>query len=99
MIRPLSDRVLVKPLEADEKTASGIVLPSTATERPQKGKVMAVGPGKFDEDGEKRVPLEVKVGDIVLYAKYGPTEIKEGGEELLLVREEDILAVIEKEKK
>lgn len=97
MIRPLADRVLVRQLEADEKTASGIVLPSTAAEKPQKGEVIAVGPGRID-DGD-RIPAEVQPGDIVLYAKYGPTEITEDGEELLLIDEKDILAVIETEKK
>jgi chaperonin GroES len=93
MIRPLADRVLVKPLEEDEKTPSGLVLPETAKEKPQKGKVLVVGPGRT-EDG-KVIPIAVKKGDVVLYAKYGPSELKDGSDELLLVREEDILAVIE----
>jgi chaperonin GroES len=90
-LQPLADRVLVKPIEKEEKTKSGIYLPDTAKEKPQEGEVLAVGPGKMSEDG-KRIPLEIKVGDVVLYAKYGGTEIKVDGEDLMILRESDILA-------
>jgi chaperonin GroES len=90
-IQPLGDRVVVKPLEQEEKTKSGIYLPDTAKEKPQEGKVLAVGPGKMSEDG-KRLPMDVAVGDIVIYAKYGGTDIKEDGVELIILRESDILA-------
>ena len=93
MIKPLGDRVVIKALEREEKTKSGIVLPDTAKEKPQEGKVVAVGKGRY-EDG-KWVPLDVKVGDTVLYGKYAGTEIKHQGKEYLIVRENDILAVIE----
>ena len=93
-IHPLGDRVVIKPLEAEEKTKGGIVLPDTAKEKPQEGKVVAVGKGKASEEG-KIQPLEVKVGDKVLYGKYSGTEItSKEGEELLIVREEDILAIV-----
>jgi chaperonin GroES len=94
-LKPLGDRLIVRAIEEDEKTASGIVLPDTAKEKPQKGKVVAVGDGKLDEDG-KRVPLEVKAGDEVLYSKYGGTEIKDpdSGEDLLVLRESDVLAKV-----
>jgi len=88
MIKPLADRVVVKPIEREETTKGGIVIPDTAKERPQEGEVVAVGPGKF-EDG-KRIPMEVKVGDRVLFAKYGGTEVKIDGEEYLVLRESDI---------
>jgi chaperonin GroES len=91
MIKPLADRVVVKPMEREETTKGGIVIPDTAKERPQEGEVVAVGPGKF-EDG-KRIPMEVKVGDRVLFAKYGGTEVKIDGEEYLVLRESDILAI------
>src|SRR3954466_14689524 len=94
-LKPLGDRLLVRPVEEEETTASGLVLPDTAKEKPQKGKVLAVGDGKFDEDGEKRIPLEVSVGDEVLYSKYGGTEIKVDGEGLLVLRESDVLAKVE----
>ena len=90
-IQPLGDRVVVKPLEKEEKTKGGIFLPDTAKEKPQEGKVLAVGPGKMSEDG-KRVPLDVKVGDRVIYAKYGGTEIKVDDVDLIILREADILA-------
>ena len=93
-IKPLADRVVLKVLEAEEKTASGIVLPDTAKEKPQQGKVLAVGPGKVADDG-KAVPMSVKVGDTVLFAKYAGTEVKYKGEELLILKESDILAVVE----
>lgn len=92
-VRPLADHVLVKPTKQEEKTASGIVLPDSAKEKPQEGEVMAVGNGKY-VDGELR-PLEVKVGDKVIYSKYGGDEIKIDNEELKLVAESDILAIIE----
>ena len=88
---PLGDKVVVKPSTKEEVTKGGIVIPDTAKEKPQEGTVLAVGPGKMTEEG-KRIPLDVKVGDIVVYAKYGGTEIKEGDEELIILRESDILA-------
>ena len=94
-LKPLSDRVIVQAIEEEETTASGIVLPDTAREKPQKGKVVAVGDGRYDEDGEKRIPLDVAQGDTVLYSKYGGTEIKVDGEELLVLRESDVLAKVE----
>jgi chaperonin GroES len=93
MLRPCGDRVLVKPNVEEEKTAGGIVLPDTAKERPQWGEVIAVGAGKWDESGKSRIPMEVKVGDKVVFAKYGGTEVKVDGEEYLILRESDILAV------
>ncbi|MGI6130415.1 MAG: 10 kDa chaperonin [Firmicutes bacterium ADurb.BinA052] len=93
MLRPCGDRVLVKPNVEEEKTAGGIVLPDTAKERPQWGEVIAVGAGKWDESGKNRIPMEVKVGDRVVFAKYGGTEVKVDGEEYLILRESDILAV------
>jgi chaperonin GroES len=95
-IKPLEDRVLVQSLEAETTTASGLVIPDTAKEKPQEGKVVAVGPGRFDEDGEKRIPLDVKVGDVVIYSKYGGTEVKYAGTEYLLLGARDILAIVEK---
>jgi chaperonin GroES len=92
-LQPLSDRVVVRANERDEMTVSGIVLPDTAKEKPQEGTIVAVGPGRLDEQG-KRVALEVKVGDTVLYAKYAGTEVKVGGEDLLILRETDVLAVL-----
>ena len=93
-LKPLGDRLIVRALEEEEKTASGLVLPDTAKEKPQKGKVLAVGDGKLDDAG-KRVPLDVSEGDEVLYSKYGGTEIKVNGEELLVLRESDVLARVE----
>jgi chaperonin GroES len=90
-LEPLGDRVVVKPSSKEEVTKGGIVIPDTAKEKPQEGKVVAVGPGRMTEDG-KRVAMDVKVGDIVIYAKYGGTEIKEDDEELIILRESDILA-------
>ena len=95
-IKPLEDRIVVKPLEAEQTTASGLVIPDTAKEKPQEGEVLAVGPGRFDDEGEKRIPLDVKVGDTVLYSKYGGTEVKYDGEEFLILSARDVLAVIEK---
>ena len=94
-LKPLGDRLIVKAVEEEETTASGIVLPDTAKEKPQKGKVLAVGDGKWDEDGEKRVPLDVAEVDEVLYSKYGGTEIKVDGEDLLVLRETDVLAKVQ----
>ena len=93
-LKPQGDRVLVQPVEEEETTASGIVLPDTAKEKPQKGKVLAVGDGKWDEDGEKRIPLDVAEGDEVLYSKYGGTDIQIEGEDLLVLRESDLLAKV-----
>ncbi len=93
-LQPLEDRVVIKPVEEEEKTASGIVLPDTAKEKPMKGEVMAVGEGKWDEAGKNRIPVDVKVGDIVIYGKYSGTEFKSDGEELLIVRAAEILAKI-----
>ena len=95
-IKPLEDRILVQALDAEQTTASGLVIPDTAKEKPQEGKVLAVGPGRFDEDGDKRIPLDVGVDDIVIYSKYGGTEIKYNGEEYLLLSARDVLAVVEK---
>ena len=94
-LKPLGDRLIVQALEEEETTASGIVLPDTAKEKPQKGKVVAVGDGKWDEDGEKRIPLDVAEGDEVLYSKYGGTDITVDGEDLLVLRESDVLAKVE----
>jgi chaperonin GroES len=93
-LKPLGDRLIVRAVEEEETTASGIVLPDTAKEKPQKGKVLAVGEGKVADDG-KRIPLDVKEGEEVLYSKYGGTEIKVEGEELLVLRESDVLAKVE----
>jgi chaperonin GroES len=93
-LRPLGDRVVVKPSAREEMTKSGIVLPDTAKEKPQEGKVIAVGPGAFDNDG-KRITIDVTTGDKVLYAKYAGTEFKLDGEDLLIVSQKDILAIVE----
>ena len=93
-LKPLGDRLIVQAIEEEETTASGIVLPDTAKEKPQKGKVIAVGEGAWDEDGEKRSPLDVAEGDEVLYSKYGGTEIKVDGDDLLVLRESDVLAKV-----
>ena len=90
-LQPLGDRVIVKPMPKEEVTKGGIVLPDTVKEKPQEGKVLAVGPGKLTDDG-KRIPMDVKVGDIVIYAKYGGSDIKEDDDELIILRESDILA-------
>lgn len=92
-LKPLADRVVVKKLEAEEKTAGGIVLPDTAKEKPQQGEILAAGPGKFDEKGNRQ-PMEVKVGDKVLFAKYSGTEVKIEGVDYLILAERDILAVV-----
>ena len=93
-LKPLGGRVIVEPIEQEEMTAGGIILPETAKEKPQEGKILAAGPGDRKEDGE-RVPMEVQIGDKVLYAKYSGTEVKMDGKKLLILRESDILAVIE----
>jgi len=90
-LQPLGDRLVVKPIEAEEKTKAGIYLPDTAKEKPQEGEVVAVGPGRTSDDG-KRIVMDVKVGDIVVYTKYGGTEIKVDDEEYMILRESDILA-------
>jgi len=95
-LKPLEDRIVVKPLEEEETTVSGIVIPDTAKEKPQEGKVVAVGPGRF-EDGQ-RVPMDVKAGDSVIYSKYGGTEVKVEGDEYLILSARDVLAVVEKKK-
>ena len=94
-LKPLGDRLIVRAIEEEETTASGLVLPDTAKEKPQRGKVLAVGDGRFDDDGSKRIPLDVAAGDTVLYSKYGGTEIKVDGEDLLVLRESDVLAKVE----
>ena len=93
-LKPLGGRVIVEPIEQEEMTAGGIILPETAKEKPQEGKILAAGPGDRDEDGE-RIPMEVQVGDKVLYAKYAGTEVKVDGKKLLILKETDILAVVE----
>jgi chaperonin GroES len=93
-LKPLGDRVVVKPIEQDEITTGGIMLPDTAKEKPQKGEILAVGPGGRNDSGE-RVELDVKVGDTVLYAKYAGTEVKLDGEKVLVLRESDILAIVD----
>ncbi len=93
-LKPLGSRVLVEPIEVEEVTAGGIVLPETAKEKPQKGKVLSAGPGDRDDDG-KYVPMDVKAGDVVLFAKYGGTEIKVDGKKMLILRESDLLAIVE----
>ncbi|MBI4837239.1 MAG: co-chaperone GroES [Candidatus Portnoybacteria bacterium] len=94
-IKPLVDRVVIEPISGEEKTASGIYLPETAEkERPEQGKIVATGPGKLNEKNE-RVPMGVKKGDVVLFTKYGPNEVKVDGKEYLIAREEDILAILE----
>jgi chaperonin GroES len=95
-LKPLGDRIVVEPSEQEEKTASGIILPETAKERPQEGTILAAGPGKYDDEGKKRVPMDVKVGDKVLFAKYSGTEIKVETKKLLIMRESDIMAIVEK---
>ncbi|MBT2210450.1 MULTISPECIES: co-chaperone GroES [Thermomonosporaceae] len=95
VLKPLEDRIVVQPLEAETTTASGLVIPDTAKEKPQEGTVLAVGPGRVDDKGE-RVPVDVKVGEVVLYSKYGGTEVKYNNEDYLVLSARDVLAVIEK---
>ncbi len=92
-IKPLEDRIVVKAIEAETTTASGLVIPDTAKEKPQEGEVLAVGDGRFDDKGN-RIPVDVKVGDKVIYSKYGGTEVKYGGEEYLVLSARDLLAVV-----
>ncbi|MBX7139068.1 MAG: co-chaperone GroES [Oligoflexia bacterium] len=93
-IRPLHDRIIVERVESDEKTASGLYIPDSAKEKPQKGRILAVGKGKINEDG-KVVPLDVKKGDLILFGKYSGSEIKIDGNEVLIMREDDVLGVVE----
>ncbi|HEY5669740.1 MAG TPA: co-chaperone GroES [Anaerolineales bacterium] len=93
-LKPLGNRVVVEPIEMEEMTTGGIVLPETAKEKPQKGKILSIGPGERDEKGT-RVPMDVKAGDVVLYAKYAGTEIKVDGKKLLILKESDLLAIVE----
>ena len=93
-LKPLGGRVIVEPIEQEEMTAGGIILPETAKEKPQEGKILAAGPGDRDDEG-KRIAMEVKVGDKVLYAKYSGTEVKVDGKKLLILKENDILAIVE----
>jgi chaperonin GroES len=95
-LKPLEDRIVVKPSEEEEMTASGIVIPDTAKERPQEGTVVAVGPGRWDEEGKNRIPLDVKEGDKVIYSKYGGTEVKVEGDEYLVLSGRDVLAIVGK---
>jgi chaperonin GroES len=92
-IKPLEDRIVVKSLEAEQTTASGLVIPDTAKEKPQEGEVLAVGPGRIDDKGN-RVPLDISVGDRVIYSKYGGTEVKHKGDEYLILSARDVLAVV-----
>ena len=94
-IKPLEDRIVIKQLDAEEVTASGLVIPDTAKEKPQEGEVIAVGPGRVDDNGN-RIPLDVNVGDTVIYSKYGGTEVKYGGDDLLVLSARDVLAVVVK---
>jgi len=94
-LKPLGDRVIVKQAEAETQTKSGLIIADTAKEKPTKGTVIAVGEGKWDEDGEKRIALDVHVGDTVIYSKYGGTEVKVDGEDYLILRADDIYAVVE----
>ncbi len=94
-LKPLEDRIVIQALDAEQTTASGLVIPDTAKEKPQEGKVVSVGPGRFDESG-KRVPLDVKVGDVVIFSMYGGTEIKYSGQEYLILSARDVLTIVEK---
>ena len=93
-LKPLEDRLLVEPIEREQTTASGIILPETAKEKPQEGRVLAAGPGRRDEEGE-RIPMDVTVGDRILYARYAGTEVKVDGQKLLILRESDVLAIVQ----
>ena len=94
-IKPLEDRVVIRQAEAETTTASGLIVPDTASEKPQAGTVLAVGPGRIDDKGN-RVPMDVKVGDVVVYSRYGGTEVKYGGDEFIILSARDVLAVVEK---
>ena len=98
-LQPLDDRIVVRPGEQEETTASGIVIPDTAKEKPQEGEVLAVGPGRRSEQTGEIIPIDVKVGDTVVYSKYGGTEITSGGEDLLILTSRDVLAIVDKKKK
>ena len=98
-LKPLEDRIVVKPGEGEEMTTSGLVIPDTAKEKPQEGTVVAVGPGRFNEDGDERIPMDVAVGDTIIYSKYGGTEVKVEGEEYLILSARDVLAVVGTKKK
>jgi len=95
-LKPLDDRIVVKPSEAEERTASGLVIPDTAQEKPQQGTVLAVGPGRWSDDSGKHFALDIKVGDVVLYSKYGGTEVSHKGDDLLILTSRDVLAVVSK---
>ena len=95
-LQPLEDRIVVKPGEAEETTASGLVIPDTAKEKPQQGEVLAVGPGRWDEAGTNRIPVDVAVGDVVIYSKYGGTEVTSEGQDVLILNARDVLAVVKK---
>ena len=95
-LKPLDDRIVVKPNDAEERTASGLVIPDTAQEKPQQGTVLAVGPGRWSDDTGKHSPLEIKVGDTVLYSKYGGTEVAHEGDDLLILTSRDVLAIVSK---
>lgn len=92
-IKPLEDRIVVQAVEAEQTTASGLVIPDTAQEKPQEGEVVAIGPGRFNDSGD-RVPLDITVGDRVVYSKYGGTEVKHGGQEYLILSARDVLAIV-----
>ena len=93
-IKPLEDRIVIQQVEAEQTTASGLVIPDTAKEKPQEGEVVAVGPGRFNEDGDERIPMDISVGDKVIYSKYGGTEVKYSGEEYLILSARDVLAIV-----
>ena len=95
-LQPLEDRIVVKPSEGEETTSSGLVIPDTAKEKPQEGTVVAAGPGRWNEDGDGRVALDVQVGDVVIYSKYGGAEVKVDGEEYLILSARDVLATLKK---
>lgn len=95
-LRPLADRVIVEPSERDQTTTSGLLLPETAKEKPQEGKILSVGPGRWDENGKKRLPLEVAIDDIVIFARYSGMDFKVGDKKVLILSEKDILAVLQK---
>jgi chaperonin GroES len=95
-IKPLADRLIVRRLDAEEKTKSGIIIPESAKEKPQQAEVLAVGPGRWNEDGDARIAMEIKVGDIVMFKKWGADEVKIEGEEFLVLKEEDLIAVLSK---
>ena len=95
-LKPLDDRIVVKPNEAEQTTASGLVIPDTSNEKPQQGTVLAVGPGRCSDDAGKHTALDIKVGDTVLYSKYGGTEVSFGGDDLLILTSRDVLAIVAK---